>query len=81
MSSLAIAFLVSVDYRLVIVCSNEEEEKSHFISKLHLFRRPFIPKNDLQEYQKYLAIHFTNQADDMAVQYSGCSASSVDIEQ
>ena len=65
----------------MIICSNEEEEKSHFISKLHLFRRPFVPKSDLQEYQKYLAIHFTNQADDMATQYTGYSASSVDREQ
>ena len=56
-----ILFTWNLDYRLVIICSNEEEEKSHFISKLHLYRRPFIPKSDIQEYKKYLAIHFTHQ--------------------
>ena len=60
----------------MIICSNEEEEKSHFISKLHHFRRPFIPRIDLQEYRNFLAIHFTGQT-----QSTGTSASCVDFEQ
>ena len=75
----------SLGYRLVIICSNEEEEKSHFISKLHLSRRPFIPRKDFEEYKKYLSIHYTNQAvdaDDYTSQYfTGNAASSVDPEQ
>lgn len=41
-----------------------------------------MPKDDLQEYKKYLAIHFTNQtvgADSYASH--GTAASSVDLEQ
>lgn len=50
---IALATFFFLDYRLVIICSNEEEEMSHFISKLHPFRRHFI--SDPQEYEKYLA--------------------------
>ncbi len=69
----------------MIICSNEEEEKSHFISKLYHFRRPYVPRFDLEEYRKYLALHFTNSAqeiDEPNFQADSCmAASSVDYEQ
>ena len=67
----------------MIVCSNEEEEKSYLISKLHVFRRPFVPANDLQDYKKYLAIHFTHRAQEHENEFSSqdIAASSVDPEQ
>lgn len=34
-----------------------EEEKSHIISKLSLFRRPFIQMHQDQKYKKYLKDH------------------------
>ncbi len=43
----------------MIICSNEGEEKSHFISKLKLHRQPFVPKENLADYKKYLTDHFT----------------------
>ncbi len=58
-----IVFIVHVDYRIVIICSNEREDESYFLSKLHLFKRPFVhkPETDLQEFKKYLMIHFTRK--------------------
>ena len=74
--------IFDVDYRLVIICSNEDEEKSHFISKLHLFKRTHIPPSDIQLYRKYLITHFTNQTlneEASATQYdASLSASIVD---
>lgn len=49
----------------MIICSNEDEERSHFIAKLHLFRKPFLPKCDLEEYRKYLAAKFTAQSEEI----------------
>ncbi len=69
----------------MIICSNEEEVKSHFISKLCHFRRPYVPRIDLEEYRKYLANHFLNRAqeiDQPDFQADSCmAASSVDYEQ
>lgn len=44
----------------MIICSNEEEEKSYLISKLHLYKRQFvhIPETDRLEFKKYLTNHF-----------------------
>ena len=68
----------------MIICSNEEEEKSHFISKLHLFRRHFVTRTDLQEYRRYLTEHFTSQIqieESSTSQYgTNTSASVVDHE-
>ena len=69
----------------MIICSNEEEEKSHFISKLYQFRRQYVPSFDEQNYKDYLAEHFTNKnhdMDDLIFQADSCmAASSVDHEQ
>ena len=68
-------------YRLVIICSNEEESKSHFISKLHLFRRPSVPPNDLQRFKHYLASKFIRKPKEVAESTSkATSASVVDYE-
>ena len=75
----------SVDYRLVIICSNEEEEKSHIISKLHSCRRPFAQKLDEDQCKRYLKTHFTGQVESLSSSYSSqmqpAMASAVDHEQ
>ena len=74
----------SAEYRLVIVCSNEEEEKSHIISKLHSCRRPFAQKLDTDQCQRYLKAHFTGQVESLSASYSQLQpamASAVDHEQ
>ena len=74
--------LPTLGYRLVIICSNEQEEKSHFISKLYHFRRPYMPGIDKNDYRKYLYLHFTNRTQDFDFQADSCmAASSVDFEQ
>lgn len=45
-------------YRLVIVCSKDEDEKSYVISKLHQFNKPFVFEFDQLQYQEYLKRHF-----------------------
>ncbi len=64
-----------------MICNNEEGEKSHFISKLHHFQRPYIPRIDLQDYKEYLGIHFTSDAQAQDQADSCMAASSVDFEQ
>ena len=54
-----------IDYRLVIISSNEEEEKSHFISKLHLYKRPFLSRSNIAEIRDYLAAKLTIPIQDM----------------
>lgn len=58
-------YVVPSGYRLAIICSNEEESKSHFISKLHLFRRPFVPPTDIQRFKHYLASKFTRKPEEV----------------
>ena len=55
-----------VGYRLVIICSNEEEEKSHIISKLHTHRRPFAQICDTDQCQRYLKNHFTGKVESLS---------------
>lgn len=58
----------------MIICSNEKEEKSLFISKLHPYRIFCVP-HAVREYRKYLAVKFTTHGDATAT-----SASIVDYE-
>jgi hypothetical protein len=58
-------FIFLTGYRLVIISSNEEEEMSHFISKLHLYRRPFFSRNGLSEFRSYLASKLTKHVEEM----------------
>ena len=50
--------LFSLDYRIVIICSSEEEGKAHVISKLQLFRRPFSALQPNTSFADYLLRHF-----------------------
>ena len=73
-----------VEYRLVIICSNEEEELSYFISKLHIYKRAFVVPSIVQDYKDYLASKFirsTQEVMDPSTQADGCiPASDVDSE-
>ena len=46
------------DYRLVILCSKEGEDKSHIVSKLLLHKKSIVLKHSQEEYQAYLKNHF-----------------------
>ena len=47
----------------MIVCSKEYEEKSQMITRLHLYRRPDVPKVDETDYMEYLLSHFKARAE------------------
>ena len=55
-SSVTLPFLP--DYRIVIICSNEEEGKSHIISKLQFYRRPYSTLPSDASFAEYLLGHF-----------------------
>ena len=56
---LSVSYLIFLsDYRIVIICSSEEEGKSHVISKLQLFRRPFSALQPNTSFAGYLLRHF-----------------------
>ena len=75
---LIILMFMHTGYRLVIICSNENEEKSLIISRLHRCRRQFAePKND-DQLKCYLKAHFTGQMKSRAL--LAFAASSVDCE-
>ena len=42
----------------MVICSSHEEEKSHIISKLHLYRRPYAISYQISKYRQYLRQHF-----------------------
>ena len=56
-----VIFLIILDYCIVIICSEEGEGKSYFISKLHLYKQPFIrvPETNIDFFKSYLLFHFT----------------------
>ena len=53
-----IILFTCIDYKIVIVCSTEDEDKSHIVSKLQLFRRSFIIAYSETEFSKYISDHF-----------------------
>lgn len=73
-----------VEYHIVIICSNEEEEKSYLISKLYLYERPYVQTREisLKDFKDYLIIHFTKQVKKAKNNSSfyECLASTVDFE-
>ena len=76
-----ILLYILTDYRLVIICSNEDEEKSHIISKLHSHKRPFALTLDSEQCQHYLKTHFTGQVcSSLSAQMQPAMASIVDHE-
>ena len=60
-----------LDYKIVIICNNEDEEKSNIISKLQTFRRQYQGFHSNDRFLQYLKEHFVQEPDDT-------SASSVD---
>ena len=46
------------DYRLVIVCSDEDLDKSHMISKLQFFKQQLETFHHDDDYKQYLKSHF-----------------------
>ena len=67
----------------MIICSNEEEEKSHIISKLHSCRQPFSQIFDDEQCQDYLKAHFTGKVESLSSftsQMQLVTASDVDYE-
>ena len=53
----------STGYRLVVICSNQDEEKSHIISKLHFYRRPYAVPSEITKYQRYMKQHFVAEGE------------------
>ena len=49
----------TTDYRLVIICSDEDEDKSHIISRLSIYRQHFSALHNVAMYREYLKTHFT----------------------
>ena len=59
-------------YRLIIVCCEDSFERSHFVSKLHLYHQQYMSLSSESKYADYLMQHFKQQ--DMM------SAASVDCD-
>lgn len=73
------------DYRLVLICSNKDEETSHFISKLHLTKRVFVLPDEVDgtTFKDYLTSKFTRNVPGTEMEgnnTASCSASVVDHE-
>ena len=47
-----------IGYRVVIICSLEDEERAHVVSKLHQYRREYPPLPSNTEIAAYLNKHF-----------------------
>jgi len=54
-------FCLVTDYRIAIICSFEDEERAHIISKLHQYRREYPPLPTSNEIALYLKRHFINE--------------------
>ena len=67
-----------VGYRLVIICGNENEEKSLIISRLHRCRRQFAEPKNGDQFKSYLKAHFTGKMKSRTLQ--AFAASSIDQE-
>ena len=44
----------------MIVCSSEDQDKSHIIAKLQIYKRPFSIVYNMVEFSRYLIQHFTD---------------------
>ena len=53
-------------YRVVVICSLEDEERAHVVSKLHQYRREYPPLPSSAEIASYLKIHFVTTYHDKA---------------
>ena len=64
----------------MIICSNEDEEKSYIISKLQLFRKQCTAFADATKFQHYLKSHFTVETETQKQHGVVMAASIVDHE-
>lgn len=69
----------------MIICSKEEEEKSHIISKLHLYRRLAAPSFTGDELKQYLVSHFVHpegeeEGEELVEDSTELYASTVDLD-
>lgn len=48
--------IIISDYKLIIICSSEGEDKSHIVSRLHSYRREWnLPsENDMKKIQSFV---------------------------
>lgn len=47
-----------IGYKLAIICSNEDEERSHIVAQLQNYRRPYSAMSGKTDFQEYLLHHF-----------------------
>jgi len=52
---------LSTEYRVVVICSLEDEKRAHVVSKLHQYRREYPPLPPNAEIASYLKAHFITQ--------------------
>ena len=50
--------VIITGYRVVVICSLEDEERAHVVSKLHQYRREYPPLPHTTEIACYLKRHF-----------------------
>ena len=74
-----IIIICPLGYRLVIVCTNEGEERSHFISKLHAHQQQYTPIHTIADFCTYLKSKFTTTSPAQKL-FKGLLACSVDHE-
>ena len=72
--------IVISDYRIVIICSNEDDEKSHIVSRLQPYRRTFSGIQPDETIMKYLKDHFIEDRTEMDSTENSILASVVDKE-
>ena len=53
-----LSLFIYPDYRIVIICSNEDESKSRVISKLQFYQRPYSTLQSDITFAEYLLRHF-----------------------
>ena len=53
-------------YRVVVICSLEDEERAHVVSKLHQYRREYPPLPPTTDIASYLKKHFVTVNHDSA---------------
>ncbi len=75
-----VSLLLLVDYRLVVICSNEEVDKCHIISRLHIYRRAVNPELKVESCRDYLQAHFVPpmELDSRSIPMADLYASTVD---
>ena len=50
--------VIVIGYRVVVICSLEDEERAHVVSKLHQYRREYSPLPPSTEIANFLKRHF-----------------------